>query len=199
LAYKPREQHESPELLEQADDVSGVPERIVGALRSLNNWLRTDLYPLKPKAEIPVKFWRIADPAVQWSALQYLYGELLKPFGYDAAAVPPLPTGYATVCTIFHMFEQADNEGFETAIENLGWDYLDPLVAEFDRVGLPNLGELCRKAWLTHPEGAQPNARAFKTVTAKLGEQIDDDEATLEAIFRYVSANGRLFEQADNT
>lgn len=132
---------------------------------------------------------------MQWSALQYLYSSLLAPFGYDDAALPPLPPDYTTVCTVFHMFEQIDNEGFETAIENLGEDYRDPLVAEFNRIGLPTLGDLFHRAWLAHPAGGKPNAKAFKNVTAKLGELIDDD-ATLDAIHSYVSNNARLFEQA---
>ena len=196
LAYTSKERKESPELVKQADDLVGVPESIVGALRKLNDRLRKRLFPLKPKAAIPVKFWNIADPAVQWTALQYLYLELLQSFGYGATAVPTLPQGYTTVCTIFHMFEEIDNEGFETAIENLGWDYRDPLVAEFYRVGLQVLGDLFYEAWLAHPKGAQPNAKAFKTTTAKLAKLIDDNDATLDTIHRYVGANARLFEQA---
>jgi hypothetical protein len=196
LAYTRKPRKESPELIEQAGDVSGVPESIVGALRSLNDVLRKRLFPLKPKAEIPVKFWNIADPEVQLTALQYLYLELLKPFGYDDAAVPPLPQGYTTVCTIFHVFEELDNEGFETAIENLGWGYRDSLVKELNRVGLPALGDLFSKAWLAHPKGATPNARSFKTVTAKLSDLIDDHDATLYPIHLYVVANKRLFEKA---
>jgi hypothetical protein len=195
LAYTPKARNESPELLQQADDVSGVPECIVGALRELNDRLRNRLFPLKPKAGIPVKFWNIADPVVQWTAMQHLYLELLRPFGYDDAAVPPLPKGYETICKIFHAFEEIDNEGFETAIENLGSDYRDPLVAELHRVGLPALADLFHNAWLAHPEGPQPDAMAFETITATLGKLIDEDESTLDAIHRYVASNGRLFEQ----
>lgn len=196
LPYTARARKESPELIRQADDVSGVPQCVVGALRDLNDRLRNRLFPLKPKTEIPVKFWNIADPVVQWTAMQYLYPELLRPFGYDDAAVPPLPEGYKTVCTIFHMFEQIDNEGFETAIENLGSDYRDPLVAELHRVGLPALGDLFYEAWLTHPDGGQADARVFETITENLGKLIDDEDATLQTIHGYVSANGCLFEQA---
>jgi hypothetical protein len=195
LAYTPNACNDSPELVKQADDVSAVPECVVGALLELNDQLRKRLYPLRPKADIPVKFWNIADPAVQWAALQHLYLELLRSFGYDEAAVPPLPQGYTTVCTIFHAFEEIDNEGFDTAIENLGWGYRDLLVLELNRVGLPELGDLFEKAWLAHPKGAQRDVKAFKKITAKLAKLIDDDDATLEAIHRFVSTNSRLFEQ----
>ena len=195
FAYTPKVQMESPELIKLADDVTGIPEFIVDALRELNDRLRTRLFPLKPKAEIPVKFWNITDPVVQWTALQHLYLELIRPFGYDAAAVPPLPEGYETVCTIFHAFEEIDNEGFETAIENLGWSYCDPLVAELDRVGLPAIGALFHQAWQAHPEGTRPDAKVFKATTAQLGKLIDADDATLNAIHHYVSANAKLFEQ----
>lgn len=187
-------QQESPESLAQANDVSGIPQEIVGALRELNDWLRDRLFPLKPKASIPVKFWRIAEPEVLWEALQYLHGHLLKAFDYDESALPPLPAGYATVCTIFHVFEEIDNEGTETAIENLGAEYCDSLVEELRRVGLDELAELFRTAWTTHPEGRQPDAAAFEAVIDRLHEEIES-EATLQAIDRYVSRHSQLFEQ----
>ena len=189
-----RARQESPELVALADDVAGIPAGIVGALQELNEWLRNRLFPLKPKATIPVKFWRIADPVVLWSALQYLYGYLLKPYGYDESALPPLPAGYTTVCTIFHAFEEIDNEGTETAIDNLGADYCDALVAELQRVGLIELGDSFRAAWRTHSEGVQPDAAAFGDIVTKLHQQIED-EVTLDAIFRYVSGHAALFEQ----
>lgn len=196
VPYTPKAQVESPELVKHANDVSGIPEFIVGALRALNDRLRHQLFPLMPKADIPVKFWNIADPRVQWTALQYLYPELIKLFDFDAAAVPPLPKGYETVCMIFHAFEEIDNEGFETAIENLGENYRGALIAELGRVGLPEMASLFDKAWQAYPEGVQPDAKAFKAVTARLSKLIHDDIATLDAIHRYVSANAHLFEQA---
>ena len=185
---------ESPEHIAQADDVAGIPEGIVGALRKLNDRLRNSLFPLKPKAAIPIKFWKISDTVVLWSALQYLYGHILEPYGYDDAAVPPLPAGYTTVCTIFHAFEEIDNEGTETAIENLGADYCDALVAELRRVGLVGLGDLFRQAWRAHPDGAKPDAAAFENIVEKLHEAIEDD-ATVDAVFGYVSGHAELFER----
>jgi hypothetical protein len=182
------------ELVAQADDVSGIPVGIVGGLQDLNGWLRNRLFPLKPKAAIPVKFWKISDPVVLWSALQYLYGYLLKPYDYDDSALPPLPAGYTTVCTIFHAFEEIDNEGVETAIENLGSEYCDALVAELRRVGLAQLGDSFNMAWKAHPEGTKPDSTAFDAIVTKLHEEIDD-EVTLDAIHRYVGGHAQLFER----
>jgi hypothetical protein len=131
---------------------------------------------------------------VLWSALQYLYGYLLKPYGYDESAIPPLPAGYTTVCTIFHTFEEIDNEGTETAIENLGADYCDGLATELGRVGLAELGDLFRAAWRTHPLSAAADSVAFEDLITKLHEQIEGD-VTLDAIYRYVSGHPQLFEE----
>jgi hypothetical protein len=174
--------------------VSGIPEGIVGALRELNDWLRTRLFPLKPKTAIPVKFWKTTDPIVLWSALQYLHGHLLKPYDYDESALPALPEGYTTVCTIFRTFEEIDNEGTGTAIENLGADYCGALVTELHRVGLADLSDLFRAAWRAHPDGAKPDAVAFESITGKLHDAIEDD-TTLNTIFRYVSGHTRSFEE----
>jgi hypothetical protein len=106
-----------------------------------------------------------------------------------------LPEGYITACTIFRAFEEIDNEGVETALENLGAEYCAALESELRRVGIAELGETFRIAWRSHPEGAQPDAVAFAEISSKLHEQIEDD-ATLQAIFRYMSGNARLFEQA---
>lgn len=184
----------SPELLAQADDVSGIPEGIVGALQDLNDWLRNRLFPLKPKVEVPVKFWNAPEPVVMWSALQYLYGYLLKPYDYDATALPALPEGYTTACTIFEMFEQIENEGLETAIENLGADYRDALVAELRRVGATELGDLFRAAWNTHPGSTKADAKAFALTEARIDQAIED-EATLDVICAYFSRRADLFEQ----
>lgn len=184
---------ESPELIAQADDASGIPEGAIVGLRTLNDWLRNSLFPLKLKSALPIKFWKMSDPVVLWSALQYLYGHLLEPYGYDDAAVPPLPPGYTTVCTIFHAFEEIDNEGTRTAIDNLGADYGEALAAELRRVDLAGLGELFRTAWRVHPDGAKPDAAAFENIIEKLHEAIEG-EVTLDAICRYVSSHADLFE-----
>ena len=61
---------ESVELIAAADDVSGIPEGAIVGLRTLNDWLRNSLFPLKPKSAVPIKFWTMSDPVVRWPALQ---------------------------------------------------------------------------------------------------------------------------------
>lgn len=187
---------ESPEALAEADDISGIPAAIVPALRSLNDFLRDRLYPLKPKSDIPIRFWKITDRVLLWEALQYLYGHLLALVDYDESALPPLPDGYATVCTIFHAFEEIDNEGVDTAIENLGADYLDPLATHLRGIGLDKLASAFERAWATHPESANPDAKAFDATIDRLHELIEDD-ATLEAVHRYVAGHADAFESQD--
>lgn len=191
-----KSREESAEDIARADDVSGVPKAIVGSLRELNTWLRDRLYPLKSRAAIPVKFWQISEPDVLWSALQYLYGHLLKPYDYDESALLVLPSGYTTACTIFNAFEQIDNEGFETGIENLGPEYCEALVAELRRVGLATLGDSFRCAWDAHPEGPSPDPAAFECVTAKIEADIED-QATMDTIHRHVSSHAASFERED--
>ncbi len=187
---------ESPQALAAADDVSGAPAAIVPALHSLNDFLRDRLFPLKPKADIPVRFWKIADPVVLWTALQYLYGHLLALVDYDESALPPLPDGYTTVCTIFHAFEEIDNEGVETALDNLGADYREPLAAQLRGIGLDELASAFERAWATHPESANPDAKAFDATIDRLHELIEDD-ATLQAVHRYVAGHADAFESRD--
>lgn len=184
---------ESPEALAEADDVSGVPAAIVPALRTLNQFLRERLFPLKPKSDIPIRFWKTADPTLLWTALQYLYGHLLAIVDYDESALPPLPDGYTTVCTIFHAFEEIDNEGVETALDNLGADYREPLVAQLRAIGLDPLADAFERAWATHPESADPDAEAFDATIDRLHELIEED-ATLETIQRYVAGHADAFE-----
>lgn len=184
---------ESPEASTETDEVCGIPAAIVPALRTLNDFLRERLFPLKPKAELPIRFWKIADPVVLWTALQYLYGHLLAIVDDDESALPPLPDGYATVCTIFHAFEQIDNEGVETAIGNLGPDYRDPLVAQLRGIGLDALADAFARAWAAHPTSANADADAFDAAADRLHEWIEAD-ATLEAIHRYVAGHAEAFE-----
>jgi hypothetical protein len=184
---------ESPELVALADDVSGIPAGAVEALRDLNGFVRDRLFPLRPRAAIPVRFWRTADPVVLWSAAQHLYGHLLARHDYDASALPPLPDGYTTICTIFHAFDQIDCEGLETAIDNLGPDYRDALVARLRLIGLDALGDSFAQAWATHPAGASAEATAFDAIAQRLESQIDD-EATLQAIHRHVADHAGSFE-----
>lgn len=171
----------------------GIPAVIVPALRTLNDFLRGRLFLLKPKAELPIRFWKIADPVVLWTALQYLYGHLLAIVDDDESALPPLPAGYATVCTIFHAFEQIDNEGVETAIGNLCPDCRDPLVAQLRGIGLDALADAFARAWATHPTGANADADAFDAAADRLHEWIEAD-ATLQAIHRYVAGHAEAFE-----
>ena len=92
------------------------------------------------------------------------------------------------------MGEPRSIKGTETAIENLGADYCDVLVPELRRLGLRELGDSVQTAWRTHPMGTEPDSAGFEDVIAKLHEQIADD-ATLDAICRYVGGHAELFEQ----
>lgn len=184
---------ESPDLVALADDVTGIPAGAVEALRDLNDFVRDRLFPLRARATIPVKFWRTADPVVLWSAAQHLYGHLLARHEYDATAVPPLPDGYTTICTIFHAFDQIDCEGLETAIDNLGPGYHDALVARLRLVGLDALADAFTQAWAMHPSGADADAEAFDAIAERLGALIDA-EATLLAIHRHAMDHADAFE-----
>lgn len=185
----------SPEMLAQADDTSGIPSDIVDSLLELNDFIRNRIHPLEPPGTVPVKFWNAPDHVVMCSALQYLPGRLLEAYDYDEAALATLPPGYRTAHTIFEMIEQIENEGLETAIENLGDAFRKLLLEELRRVGLPALAELFSEAWKFHPGSAKADAAKFEAVEIAINAMLDEDDATSDTICRYFSKRSDLFEQ----
>ena len=185
--------HASPEMLAQADDTSGIPADIVDSLLKLNDFIRNRIHPLAPPGTVPVKFWNAPDHVVMYSALQYLPGRLLEAYDYDEAALATLPPGYRTAHTIFEMIEQIENEGLETAIENLGGAFGKALIEELRRVGLPALAELFSAAWKFHPQSVKADTAKFETAEIEINALLDYDEETVYTIWWYFSKRGFLF------
>src|SRR5438445_1177662 len=184
----------SPEVLAHADDTSGIPADIVDSLWKLNEFVRNRIHPLAPPGTVPVKFWNAPDDVVMCSALQYLPGHLLEAYDYDRAALATLPPGYRTAHTIFEMLDQIENEGVETAIDNLDDGFHDELTRELRCVGLNPLAALFRSAWAVHPSGAKADAEKFGALEGEISSAVDDENTT-ETICTYFKNRSDLFEQ----